>query len=173
MKEIDYNYFIGNKKRPFHLSVGVVLLNDTKQVLCSHFPKIKDNCDVYALMRETIRPNTSLEENVKRGLMEEFGVEAVIIQFIGTIISYFINQEKVKIEKTTVYFLCKLEKSDQNKITHPDKFEKQLGIIEWQDINFLIQKMKEQSKRLQKTDYDESIILERTLNYINKNENNI
>lgn len=173
MKEIDYNYFIGNKKRPFHLSVGVVVFNDTKQVLCSHFSKARDNCDVYSLMRETIRPNTSLEENVRRGLMEEFGVEAIIIQFIGTIISHFINWEGVEIEKTTVYFLCKLEKSDQSKITHPDKFEKQLGMIEWQDINFLIQKMKEQSETLQKTDYDESIILERSLNYINKNENDI
>jgi len=173
MKEIDYNYFIGNKKRPFHLSVGVVVFNDTKQVLCSHFSKLKDSRDVYALMRETIMPNTSLEENVRRGLMEEFGIEAIIIQFIGTIISHFINWERVKIEKTTIYFLCKLEKSDQNKITHPDKFEKQLGIIEWQDIDFLIQKMKEQFKTLQKTDYDESIILERALSYINNNENNI
>jgi len=40
-------------------------------------------------------------------------------------------------------------------------------------MHFLIEKMKNQFKLYQKTDYDESIILERALNYINKNENDI
>lgn len=169
MKEIDYNYFIGKKGQPFHLSVGAVVLNDARQILCSYFSKVKNNCDVYCLMRETVRPNTSLEENVKRGLKEEFGVKAELIQCLGTIINHFMNWEGINIEKTTVYFLCKLEKLGQSKITEPDKFEKQSGTIEWRDINFLIQKMKVQSKILQRTDYDESIILERVLNYLNKN----
>ena len=118
-------------------------------------------------MRETIRPNTSLEENVRRGLIEEFGCQVRILDFIGIIISHFVNNEGVEIEKTTVYFLCKLNKLDKNKITNQDTFEKQSGTIEWRGINFLIKKMKEQTEILQKTDYDESTILERVKLYFN------
>jgi len=170
MSDAYSNYFIGNKTRPFHLSVGAVVLNDNDQLLCYHFVIPKDKKEMYSLMRETVEPTTSLEDNLRKGLMEEFGVQALIIGFLGTIESHFENWEGVEVQKTTIYFLCRLDKSRPLvKPSKPGIFEGETGHIEWHEIHFLIEKMKNQFDLYQKTDYDESIILENTLHYLNNN----
>ena len=174
MSDAYSNYFIGNKTKPFHLFVGAVVLNDNDQALCYHFVISKDKKEVHSLMRETVEPTTSLEDNLRRGLMEEFGAQALIIGFLGAIQSHFKNWEGIEVQKTTIYFLCRLDKSKPLvKPSKPGIFEGETGHIEWYEMHFLIEKMKNQFKLYQKTDYDESIILERALNYINKNENDI
>ena len=162
------NYFQGNSEHPRHISVGAIVLNDKNEICCHHFDSQKTYFkgywkdqgleDFYILMRETVEPKETLENNLHRGLLEEFGMEAELIDYIGSIQSHFKNNE-VEIEKTTLYFLCKLKNQDLNKRSSGDvEFESQ---IEWQTADFLILKMKEQALKYGRTDIDESKILEK------------
>ena len=168
------NYFQGNSKHPQHISVGAVLLNDKNEICCHHFDSRRFDFkgywkdqgleDFYILMRETIEPGETLEKALHRGLMEEFGAEAELVDYIGSIQSHF-KSKGVEIEKTTLYFLCKLINQDLNKRSSGDvEFESQ---IEWQTAKFLTPKMKEQSLKYGRTDVDESQILEKVLNLLN------
>lgn len=160
------NYLQGNFKHPQHFSVGAILLNDNGEVCCHHFtddqlkgywPDLEIN-DLYILMRETIGPTENLKDGVKRGLMEEFGAEAEVVDYLGSIKSHF-KDKGVEIEKTTVYFVCKLISQDLTRRSDEDIEGK--SDVEWQTADFLIPKMKEQSKKYGRTDIDESEILER------------
>jgi hypothetical protein len=159
------NYFRGIKEKPYHLSVGAVLANDTGQICCHFFKAFKSEADLieyknfYILMRETVERNESLEESLQRGICEEFGARGKIITYLGSLKSKF-NRLDFQIEKTTLYFLLKLEKQDI-KLRLKDEEEK-ASEIQWHSADFLIEKMKEQGKRyLDRTDLDESLILER------------
>ena len=100
----------------------------------------------------------TMENALYRGLMEEFGIEAELVDYAGSIQSHF-ESKGVEIEKTTLYFLCKLKIQDLSKRSSGDvEFESQ---VEWHTASFLIPKMKEQSKKYGRTDIDESAILER------------
>jgi hypothetical protein len=165
------NYFQGNSSHPQHISVGAVVLNDKNEICCHHFDTTKGVFkgywkdegleDFYILMRETIEPNEALEETLHRGLMEEFGIEADLVDYIGSIQSHF-QSKGVKIEKTTLYFLCKLKNQDLNKRSSGDvEYESQ---VEWLSADFLIPKMKEQAIKFGRTDVDESKILEKIKN---------
>ena len=158
---------------PYHLSVGAVVFNKEGKIGCHHFKegarsktfgKIKD--DIYILMRETMEPNESIEEALQRGLLEEFGAEAELVNYIGSIVSQF-NSERVKnIQKTTIYFLMKLVDIDENKRAFDD--DEYESSIEWKDIDFPVNKMKRQRKLLGRSDADESLVLERVCNEIRK-----
>lgn len=162
------NYFQGNSKHPQHISVGAIVLNDKKEICCHHFDSTKFDFkgylkdqgleDFYILMRETMEPNETLESALHRGLMEEFGIEAELIDYTGSIQNHF-ESKGVEIEKTTLYFVCKLKNQDLSKRSSGDvEFESQ---IEWHTADFLIPKMKEQAIKYNRTDIDESKILER------------
>jgi hypothetical protein len=158
------NYFQGDSEHPQHVSVGAVLINNKNDICCHHFNSAKFDFkgywreqgldDFYTLMRKTIKPDETLENTLHRGLLEEFGAEAEIINYIGSIQSYF-EDKGVKIQKTTLYFLCKLKTQDLNKRGLGD-IESQ---IEWLAPDFLILKMKEQVRKYSRTDIDESTIL--------------
>jgi 8-oxo-dGTP pyrophosphatase MutT (NUDIX family) len=116
----------------------------------------------YIPMRETIEPNESVEQCLARGLMEEFGIEATLRAYLGTIISHYpMLSAGVTIEKTTLYFLCDLVSSDISK-RKPDDPESDSEIF-WLKPEELIIKMKEQGQRLNRSDIDESPALERLL----------
>lgn len=162
------NYFQGNSEHPQHISVGAVVINEAGEVCCHHFDSTKGKYEgywkeqglenFYILMRETIEPNETLEQALHRGLMEEFGIEAELLDYIGSIQSHF-KSKGVEIEKTTLYFLGKLKNQDLSKRSSSDiEFESQ---IEWHTADFLIPKMKEQTTKYGRTDIDESKILER------------
>jgi ADP-ribose pyrophosphatase YjhB (NUDIX family) len=162
------NYFQGNSKHPQHISIGAVLINEKNEICCHHFDSKKFNFkgyrkennleDFYILMRETIEPNETLEKALHRGLREEFGVEAEMVDYIGPIQSHF-KDDEVEVEKTTLYFLCKLKNQDLSKRGSGDVEDQ--SQIEWHTTNFLIPKMKEQAIKFGRTDVDESLILER------------
>jgi hypothetical protein len=165
------NYFQGNSQHPQHISVGAVVLNDKSEVCCHHFDTTKGEFkgywkdqglqDFYILMRETIEPNETLEQALHCGLMEEFGIEAELIDYIGSIQSHF-ESKGITIEKTTLYFLCKLKNQDLTKRSSGDvEYESQ---VEWQTADFLIPRMKEQARIYGRTDVDESPILEKIKN---------
>ena len=159
-------YFQGNNVHPQHISVGGILLNGKGEICCHHFftKDLKGYWteekldDFYILMRETLEPNESLEEALHRGLQEEFGATGEIINYVGSIKSAF-KHKGVDIEKTTLYFLCKLISQDLSKRTGDDIESK--SNIEWRTPDSLIPRMKEQSMKFGRTDVDESSILEK------------
>lgn len=160
----------GNSNHPYHVSVGALVYNDKKEILCHYFdqnPKVgyfqENNLrNFYILMRETMEPNESLESTLSRGLLEEFGVMGEIITYIGSIQSHF-THKAVSVEKTTLYFLVKLISIDESK---REKKEEGTSTLEWQRADYLIPKMKEQTVRFSRTDLDESAIIERAQKFI-------
>lgn len=155
------HYFIGQKKSPFHLSVGAVILDKQKKnVYHHHLHKVNGKTDVYLLMRNTVQPNESFERTLKRGARKEFGMNIKINRYLGSITSSFINWEKAKIQKTTLYFLCE----QVGKIKNVKQYESHYGeksVREWKPIKFLIPQMKKQAKILKRSDFDESSVLKR------------
>ncbi len=162
------NYFQGNKDHPQHISVGAIVVNDKKEICCHHlFAKDLKGYwtnegldDFYLLMRETLEPGETLEVALHRGLREEFGVTAEIVDYVGAIQSSFRDNvdATVRIEKTTPYFLCKFLSQDISK--REGDLESKTA-LEWRTAEFLIPRMKAQSEKFGRTDVDESSILER------------
>lgn len=110
------NYFQGTAVHPQHLSVGAIVVNDKGEICCHRFspellaanwPDRRGLPELYVLMRETLDPAEPLERALLRGLIEEFGLVAEIVDYIGSLKSTFFK-EGMSVEKTTLYFLCKL-----------------------------------------------------------------
>ena len=119
--------------------------------------------ELYLLMRETPTPSEGVEATLKRGLMEEFGAEGEIIGYLGSIKSEWELEGKA-IEKTTIYFLVEKTSFDPTKRDAGD-IEGTSG-IEWHPIDFLVNKMQEQQKRMKRTDMNESSILLKAKKYL-------
>lgn len=166
IKNVTPTYFQGNYSHPQHISVGGILLNEKKEICCHHFytKDLKGYWneegldDFYILMRETLEPNETLEHALHRGLQEEFGATAKLVDYVGSIKSSFKHKE-VAIEKTTLYFSCELISQDLSRRTAND-IEKN-SLVEWRQVDYLIPIMKEQAIKFKRTDVDESSILER------------
>lgn len=150
--------FQGQVGAPYHLSVGAVVVNNMRLVACRHHDKDEHGrpVDGYILMRESVEENETVEEAVKRGLKEEFGIEARILEFLGPVISHYDYQDQ-KVEKTTLFFLCEFKKVVESPITD---FENSVP-LEWCEIDFLIEKQHAQAKQLNRDDIDDSLALER------------
>jgi hypothetical protein len=162
-------YFQGNSEHPQHISVGAILVNDKKEVCCHHLytnnlPKgywaEEKVDDFYILMRETVKPFEPLEAAVHRGIMEEFGATAELVDYVGSLQSHF-THNGVEVEKTTLYFLCKLKDQDLSRRKGEDIEES--SQVEWKPADFLIERMRPQAERFKRTDVDESGILERAV----------
>lgn len=155
------NHFKATPQNPFHLSVGAVVLNDEGKVACHHFSEFELDgerlTDFYILMRETMEPDESIEQALDRGLMEEFGIKAELVRYLGSIISSFGAASAV--QKTTIYFEMKfLEQRDEwRRHDDPEKDAEKV----WKDPSFLIEHMQDQGSRLHRTDLDESEVLKR------------
>lgn len=141
-------------------------MNEKGEVCCHHFftKDLKGYWadekldDFYILMRETLKPNETLEHALERGLMEEFGATAELVDYIGSIEGHF-KHKGVDVQKTTLYFLSKLSRQDISRRGSGDIEDK--SIIEWRTPDYLIPLMKEQAVRFGRTDVDESSILEK------------
>jgi hypothetical protein len=160
--------FKSTKTSPYHLSVGAVLVDKDRRVACHYFGKFvaPDQVglsDFYVLMRETVEAEESMEDAVLRGISEEFGATGEIQRFLGSIISHF-KRGDTSIEKTTAYFLVDLRSFDIALRMKDD--EERMSEIQWQPIDFLIEKMKKQVAKHERTDIDESIILERVKKFL-------
>ncbi|MDB5194186.1 MAG: hypothetical protein JWN50_200 [Parcubacteria group bacterium] len=156
------NYFQRSEEYPYHISIGGVVRNAEGKICCHYFKKFSHPAagefeDFYLLMRETIEPNETIETCLARGLMEEFGIVATLKAYTGSIVAHFTHRE-MHVEKTTLYFLCDLVSFDQTKRRMGDP--EGGSEIMWMDREELISKMKEQNKRINREDIDESKILE-------------
>ena len=111
------------------------------------------------LMRETVEVGESLERSLERGLTEEFGVTAPPQLFLGSLVSHFNGKGKssMRIEKTTLYFLCQFEA--QNGSLRKNDGEGKSELL-WKNVEELIQLFQKQSHPA-RTDLDDSEILQR------------
>lgn len=166
---MSVNYFQGTPDSPYHISIGAVVVNEKNKIACHYFKKIKDVHtgkqlnDFYILMRETIEPNETIEQALYRGIQEEFTMRAQMERYLGSFVSEY-QVKGINIQKTTLYFLCKfIENSgEERKLDDPEKDSE----LQWRNIDFLIDKMKEQKLRLNRSDVDESQILIRAKKYL-------
>lgn len=159
-EEENDNYFRGEVGTPYHLSVGAVVVNEKNQILTHYFKRspIHDLDDIYILMRETIQPGETIEHALERGLKEEFGVQAPLESFIGTIVSTFPGTTQT-VEKTTLYFICRYKKNLFGGRPNIDGESTSQPL--WLTTDDLSKKMHEQGVRTGRTDLDESLIVER------------
>lgn len=163
--------FQGTAKAPFHLSAGALLVNSKGEIAC-HFFKKEDlpyesegKRDLYLLMRETPRLGESIEQTVKRGIIEEFGAKATVKHFIGALESWFPGVKTgLKINKTTLYFLADLVNFDPKSRINEDPESK--SQILWITPEKLIGLFRDQGKAYDRTDLDESIVVERYIDYV-------
>lgn len=149
---------IATKEHPHHISVGVILINDKNEVACHFYeePKIRNYPkNFYTLLHESLEANDSLEETVARGLQEEFSMKGEVKRYIGSLVTSF-HIGDVKVEKTVLYYLCKLLSIDNERnLSDPEAISE----IKWMNIDELIAIMKTQG------DDDESKILEDVVSY--------
>jgi hypothetical protein len=162
--------FKGKKEYPFHLSVGAVLVNENGEICC-HFYKKGDldhesegRSDLYLLMRETPNINERILDTLERGLMEEFGAEGEVVHFLGSVDSWFPGiTTGVKLNKTTLYFLVRL--------INFDPALREIGAVEsrseilWLEPSKLAELFREQGRKYERTDLDESQVIENYLEY--------
>lgn len=156
------NHFQGTKENPYHISIGAAVMNKEGKICHHYFEKILGYENIVLLMRETIEENETIEQCLHRGLMEEFGMKAELKSYIGSIVSKFkIGDTGINMEKTTLYFLCDFISQDESLRSQED-IERE-SEIKWFDPKDLIVKMKEQGKRLNREDMDESSVVERVI----------
>lgn len=152
---------------PFHVSVGAVVVNDQNKVLAHHYPAgTAAASESYLLMRESIQMDETPLCAVKRGIAEEFGLQTRIKDFIGSIVCEFIHENGVKVEKTTLYFLCDQPQA-LSEGREQEGFESQ-SKLEWLEIEKLAKLSADQIKVISRTDFDESKILQRVAQIIRR-----
>ena len=158
------NHFQGKIENPYHISIGGVVVNKEGLVACHYFESLTHKSghvfnDFVLLMRETIEENETIEECLHRGLMEEFGMKGELKCYLGSIVSHFnVTNTEVIVEKTTLYFLCDFISQDDSLRSQED-IERE-SKIQWFDPKELIVRMKEQGKKLNREDMDESSVIE-------------
>ncbi len=150
------NYYRSTKEKPYHLSVGIVVVNEAEEFLVRHFSTFHgEKVDLCLFPTETIEQDETLEETVHRGLREEVGAEAEIISFIGSIHGLATMNNKT-FEKTVIYFLCRFKKG--NSPLYPD--EDGESITEWHPAKFLIDHQAQQPPDIQNSILNETKIIE-------------
>lgn len=175
-----YNPFIGTPEEPYHLSVGVVLINDKNEVLTHKFnltnndelrAELKERVDLpknikyYSLMTETPENGETLLDAAQRGLMEEFGATGELIHYIGTTLGHFKRPgSDVLIEKTTPFFLYRMTSLDESK-RDPNSIESTSELV-FLDIDTLIHHLHIQDEAIHRTDLVYGPILERVKNIL-------
>jgi ADP-ribose pyrophosphatase YjhB (NUDIX family) len=117
-------------------------------------------------MRETIEMGETIESAVHRGLLEELGIEGNIVSFLGSIVSDF-YRGAVRVEKTTLYFLCTIRTFDPER--RPADDPDTANAVQWIDIDSLVTKSREQGERCSRSDFDEEPILRRAKEYLKDN----
>ena len=130
------NPYKGTKEYPFHISVGVVLLNDKNEVACHFYgeQKIRNYPkNFYTLLHESPEVGESLEDTVMRGFKEEYSMTGSIEHFIGTLVTFF-DLDGAKVERTVPYFLCKLISIQERNLADPEAISE----IRWMNIDELI-----------------------------------
>lgn len=171
---MNRNYFQHGHNSPYHLSVGAVLVDDERNVICHYFDhapekapgEYKNLKDVYLLMRETPESGEDIYDTLQRGLMEEFGAKGETLAFLGSQEAQFTG-ETMTICKTTIYFLVKLTNLDESKRSDED-IERESKIVRV-PLDQCIANMQEQWERLHIETLNESSVVMRAKEYLASN----
>jgi hypothetical protein len=174
------NPFIGTPEEPFHMSVGVILLNEKNEVLVHKFNlenneelryELKQHIDLhkrieyYSLMTETPEDGESLLGAAERGLLEEFGATGELVHYIGANIGHFKRMgSDVLIEKTTPFFLYRMTSLDETK-RDKGSIEASSELV-FLDIDTLMRHLEAQDTAIHRTDLQYNPILKRVKDII-------
>lgn len=129
---------------PHHISVGIVLLNEKKQVACHFYgeetirgyPK-----NFHTLPHESLEDGESLEQAAVRGAKEELSMNVVPRRFVGSLIVTWTSRHNEAVEKTVPYLVCDLLSIDEVRdLTCPESVSE----IRWLEIDELIDIMQKQ-----------------------------
>lgn len=117
---------LGTKLNPFHVSCGIVLIENDKVFL------LRKKDGLHTLPRETAFVNETFEQAVLRGAAEELGRMVDVQRYIGSLVTYFNRPDVEGIEKTTLYFICKqiAEVSRKPAIDEKEDLVLQIGFAE-------------------------------------------
>ena len=156
------NLFRASKERPFHLSVGAVVMDEAGLILCHYFDELPEfgARDFVILMRETMEMGESVEETLARGLMEEFGATARVEAFLGSLTCDRLHGG-FEWQKTTLYFLCRLESIDETRRAAED--EERGSVIRRYEAAELVELMRAQGRRIGRGDLDEHEVVQRAM----------
>lgn len=121
----------GDQVNPYHLSIAGVIIDGDKIAL------IKKQSGIHTLPRETVYSNESLVEGLKRGALEELGVEIEVEKFLGSTITYFSRPDGAEIEKTTLYFNCK-KINEQERTPREDELNDEVIWVSPEEANNLL-----------------------------------
>jgi 8-oxo-dGTP pyrophosphatase MutT (NUDIX family) len=139
------NYYHSEPHRPFHLSVGLVIVDDKGNFLSKHFSDFRGHYqNLYLFPTETVEEDESLEATMQRALIEEVGVTARPLGYIGSITGT-IPRHELAAEKTTVYFLMQYTGQGEGPL-YP--LEDGHSSIEWYTADFLKEQYAKQPKEL-------------------------
>jgi len=155
------NYYQASSTKPFHLSVGAIVLDENGNILCEHYDKLNEWEDIYWLMHSTINPNETLEQALHRGLKEEMGVTGEIISFVGVhnYKSEWFGETSspVEVTKSIAYFTVRLISADESlKSQDNSAYNSRVVALTKKE---LIQKMKIQYQKYLIDELDESRVL--------------
>lgn len=169
----ENNYYKANILKPFHCSVGIIPVNENKEVLVHYYERKNELDNVYWLGHKTLIPNQSLENVCKICLEEEFGGTGEIITFLCSRDSKAIwwgeINKPTEVTKTTLYFLMKLYYFDTKKLS--ENSPEYISTKKLVNIEDLIKYNLEQHERLPeycRGEFDESFPLKLAKNYIDK-----
>lgn len=98
---------------PYHVSVGILLLNKESNIICLHYAAIDELLNIYTLPQKTLKIGETIENAVKRAARQETGSEISISAYLGSIVvkdRWWGELNAIKeVEKTTLYFLAQQE----------------------------------------------------------------
>ena len=159
------SYFEQNDTSPTHISVAALVTRPDGKLLCHYFKKedlpheSEGKSDLHLVMRETLHQHETLEAAVARGLMEEYGAEGTITNFLGSIVSHFpyTFDAAVTIEKTVLYFLVELTSLDETK--REEGAVESRSELRWLAPAELLAVNQQQAALYDRTDIDDSKII--------------
>lgn len=162
------NYFGFTLDRPYHLSIGGIILDREHNVYCLHYPKIDELKDIFVLPNKTLRKEETLEAALRRGMRAEIGCEIELVTFLGILNTQDTwcgeSGNPTAMEKSVVYFLAK-EIAHNPKLAQEEN-EKQHREISIQSIPFLIEKMEHLQVKDGMRDFNQAKILLRAQEWI-------
>lgn len=134
------NYYGATPDRPYHLSVGAVVLNADNDVICLHYPSIDGIKDIYKLPTGTVHKGETLEDTLHRRCREELGCSVKIITFLGTQITRDVWWGELgtptPMEKSVMFFLAKAVTEDSKLTTADENYE-----VKTKGFSFLIESL--------------------------------
>ncbi len=134
------NIFKHSKQYPFHLSVAGVVIRNNKILL-----QYKKTTKVYRIPSESVEIDDTIFSVISRLGKEELGLKLIPLHFLGSNNKHaFIDNKGLKINKTTLYFLCKpLGKVQRT----PLDIELELYDFVWIDIDQALNVLAQRDRR--------------------------